>query len=132
MEFEPKTLVDLAYFGDRISAEPALPGVLLVGRRNLGEVSSITPISRLRMMQPMIKNLVVGLGVYQGLEFLLERSLWETLGKVGVGFSRLYNGLWLVMKTRPYLFVMGRNRELNVQTLIDFIEREYGPPEAPG
>lgn len=132
MEFEPKTLVDLAYFGDRISAEPALPGVLLVGRRNLGEVSSITPISRLRMMQPMIKNLVVGLGVYQGLEFLLERSLWETLGKVGVGFSRLYNGLWLVMKTRPYLFVMGRNRELNVQTLIDFIEQEYGPPEAPG
>ena len=132
MEFEPKTLVDLAYFGDRITAEPALPGILLVGRRNLGEVSSITPISRLRMIQPMIKNLVVGLGVYQGLEFLLERSLWETLGKVGVGFSRLYNGLWLVIKIRPYLFVMGRNRELNLETLIDFIEREYGPPEAPG
>ena len=130
MEFEPKTLVDLAYFGDRISSEPALPSVLLVGRRNLGEVSSIAPISRLRMIRPMIKNLVVG--IYQGLEFLLERSLWETLGKVGVGLSRLYNGLCLVVKTRPYLFVMGRNRELNLDTLINFIEREHGPPEVPG
>jgi len=81
------------------------------------------------VIQPIIKNLVVGLGVYQGLEFLLERSLWETLGKAGVGFSRLYNGLWLAIKTRPYLFVMGRNRELNLETVIGFIEREYGPAE---
>ncbi len=43
-----------------------------------------------------------------------------------MGFSRLYNSLVLLAKTRPYLFVMGRDRELNLKTLLAFIEDEYG------
>jgi len=129
MEFEPKALVDLAYFGDRIGRDVTLPGVLLIGQRNLGEISEIVPVSRLGAVGPLIKNLVVGLGVYQGLEFLLERSVWEAFGKIGVGLSRVYNGLRLLMKARAYRFVLGRDMELNQRTLLEFVERKYGGPE---
>lgn len=121
MEFDPKQLVDLAYFGDCVS-EAVDPGLVVVGQRNLGAVSSITPLSRPRAVKALMKYLVVGLGVYQGLEFLLERGIWELLGKGSVAASRLRNGLRLLGRARTYRFVMGRDVEKNARTLLRFIE----------
>ena len=45
MDFDPKTLIDIEYFKDRLS--PAVePGLILVGERNLGDVSEIVPLAR--------------------------------------------------------------------------------------
>jgi len=52
--------------------------------------------------------MIVGLGVYQGLEFLLERGLWEILGKGAVVASRLYNSLRLLARVPACRFVSGR------------------------
>lgn len=90
MEFDPKTLIDIEYFHDRLG-RAVEPGCLLVGERNLGEVSEILPLSRRRAFKALVSNMVVGLGIYQGMEFLLERGLWEILGKSNVAASRLYN-----------------------------------------
>jgi len=65
--------------------------------------------------------MVVGLGIYQGMEFLLERGVWEVLGKGGVAASRLYNSLRLLARTPTYRFVLGRSIEKNCQTFLDFI-----------
>ena len=65
--------------------------------------------------------MVVGLGVYQGMEFLLERGLTELLGKGGVVISRFYNSVQLLARAPAYRFVMGRNIEKNRQTLLDFV-----------
>lgn len=124
MEFEPKTLVDLEYYGEGIGSDIVPPGVILIGQRNLGEVSEIVPLWRLQGFKALVKNMVVGLGVYQGLEFLLERSLWEALGKVGTGFSRLYNSLRLLSRAKVYRFTLGRDHEKNRKTLLEFVQRE--------
>ena len=121
MEFDPKTLIDIEYFGDRLG-EAVKPGFLFVGERNLGEVSEIVPLGRYGALKALLKDMVIGLGIYQGLEFLLERGPWEMLGKGGVVASRLFNGLRLLARVRAYKFVLGRDIERNCQTFIQFIE----------
>ena len=99
------------------------PGVILVGERNLGEVSNIAPLSRSGTLHALAKYLVVGLGVCQGLEFLLEQGPWELAGKTGVAVSRFRNGLHLMSRTTSYRFVLGRDVARNARTLIEFAER---------
>lgn len=126
MEFDPKTLIDIEYFRDRLGTETA-PGLLLVGQRNLGEISAMVPLGRLAAFRALVSNMVVGLGVYQGLEFLLERSAWELLGQAGVVASRVRNSVALLQRVATYRFVMGRNVERNVETLVDLVHERYGP-----
>jgi hypothetical protein len=123
MEFEPKTLIDIDYFKDRI-AGPAEPGFIMVGERNLGEVSEIIPLSRPKALKAMLKYMIVGLGVYQGLEFLLERGMSDLLGKGTVVASRLYNSVVLLSRAPAYRFVLGRDKSKNTQTLISFLSRQ--------
>ena len=120
MEFEPKTLIDLDYFEGRIGT--AVPSrMLIVGTRYLGDVSEITPLARRKAFGTLVSNMVVGLGVYQGLEFLLERSVVEIAGKVGVVSSRLYNAIRLLKTASVFRFRMGRDVERNTETLATFI-----------
>ena len=79
----PQALIDIEYFGDRI-AEATAPSLLMVGQRNLGEDAAVVPIGRAQAFRALVGNMVVGLGVYQGLEFLLERGAWELMGKSGL------------------------------------------------
>lgn len=120
MEFDPKTLIDIDYFKDRI-AGPADAGFIMVGERNLGEVSEIVPLSRPKALKAMLKYMIVGLGVYQGLEFLLERGMGDLLGKGTVVASRLYNSVALLSRAPAYRFVLGRDKSRNTQTLIKFL-----------
>jgi hypothetical protein len=129
MEFDPKTLIDIDYFKGRI-AGPADPGFILVGERNLGEVSEIVPLSRPKALKALLKYMIVGLGVYQGLEFLLERGIGDLLGKGTVVGSRLYNSLVLLSRAPAYRFVLGRNKSRNTQTLIDFLSRQTATKHA--
>ena len=83
-----KTVIDIDFFRDRIGA--ATPAAyLFAGQRSLGMVSEIHPMSRAAALRALINHMVIGLGVYQGLEFMLERGAVELLGKGGVVASRL-------------------------------------------
>jgi hypothetical protein len=124
MEFDPKTFVDISFYQDRISG-PVAPCLLLVGRRNLGTPSIITPMGQRRAFGALVKYLVVGLGVYQGLEFLLERGVGDMLGKSGVVSSRLRNSIALLRKVPAYEFVLGRDTAKNSRTLIDFVQQKF-------
>jgi hypothetical protein len=125
MEFDPKTLIDIDYFQGRLGKLTA-PHMLLIGERNLGAVADIAPISRGNAFNALVKYMIVGLGIYQGLEFLLERSEWNLLSKGGVAGSRCYNGLRLLMRSRPYRFVMGRNISKNLETFLEFVDETCG------
>ena len=123
MEFDPKTLIDLAYFQDRL-CDPGVtvePGAILVGQRNLGDHTAIVPLPRLATMRALVKYAVVGLGIYQGLEFLLERGAWELAGKSGVVASRLHASGRLVARAPGYRFVLGRDIARNTRCLLEFL-----------
>lgn len=121
MEFDPKTLIDIEVFRDRLG-EKVAGKILLVGERNLGSVSGIVSIPRRRALNALVKYMVVGLGVYQGLEFLLERGPGEVFGQFSLVFSRLRNALVLLSRSSCYLFTMGRDIEQNCKHLIGFLD----------
>jgi hypothetical protein len=129
MEFDPKTLIDIEYFRDRLggAADPAL---ILVGERHLGESSAIVPLARRKAFKAMTKYMIVGLGVYQGMEFLLERGVWEVAGRLGVATSRLVNSVRLLRRAPTYRFILGRDRRKNFETLVTFLTRDAAAPGA--
>lgn len=124
MEFDPKTLIDLEYFEEKL-CEPGVavePRSLLIGERNLGETTAIVPLPRRRAIGAFVKYSVVGLGIYQGLEFLLERGPLDLVGKSGVVASRLYATARLVTRAPAYKFVMGRDISKNTERLLEFLK----------
>lgn len=124
MEFDPKTLVDLEYFQDHLETARTPPWQLIVGRRQLGNSSRLEPISRWEAFKPLVTNLVVGIGLYQGLEFMLERSTSEVFSKGSLVASRLFNALQLLRRVECHRFSMGRDIRQNCDILEAFLQRK--------
>lgn len=126
MEFDPKTLIDLDYFEGSVCEPDAVvePRLVLVGERNLGRTTAIEPLNRARALGAFVKYGVVGLGVYQGLEFLLERGVWELAGRTGTVASRLYASGRLLAKAPAHRFVLGRDVAANTRRLLEFLEAD--------
>jgi hypothetical protein len=120
MEFDPKTLVDVDYFEDRIGA-PVPARALLIGQRSLGRSPSITPLGRRDAIAPLLRCLVVGLGVYQGLEFLLERGPLDLARRGGTVAARVQTSARLLSKTSAHRFVLGRELEDNAAAMLEFM-----------
>lgn len=120
MRIGTKILVDTDYFADKISSI-SQPGAILIGERALGCESRIEPASKLSAAKEFLKNSVVGLGLAQGLEYLLGRNIWLTLGRTGLAFSRLNNSLKVLGRSKVYKYVIGHDPEKNHQVLMDFL-----------
>jgi hypothetical protein len=120
MGLAPKTLIDIEYFRDRVG-QPVEPRFLLVGERNLGDVSEITPLSRRRAFTALLSDLVIARGVYQGREFLGKQGSRESFDKGKVAFARLQNCVRLLSRVSSSRFTLGRNLDKNAQTLINFL-----------
>lgn len=125
MEFDPKTFVDIDFFRHRIG-ESVPVSMIFVGERNLGNVSRVEPLSARSTFNALLKYLIVGLGVYQGLEFLLEEGIWDMSGKLGVFASRTRNGMALMHRARAYKLVLGRDQQRNAETLMKFVRESNG------
>lgn len=116
-----KILVDVDYYADKIGSA-SKPGIILLGQRALGCESRIEPASRSSAAKEFIKNSVVGLGLHQGIEYLLGRNTWETFGKTGLAFSRLNNSVKVLRRSKVYRYVIGHDIERNHQVLLDFLQ----------
>ena len=122
MEFGPKEVVNYSYFQDRVAAS-AEPGLLLIGSRTLGQECRVDEVGRLAGLSACIENCVLGVGLYQGLEFILHSSGWELLKKSGLVMSRLRNCNQLLSRSRICRVHLGRDSELNARTVLDYALR---------
>jgi hypothetical protein len=118
MEFDPKYLVNYEYFAHRVVAS-AEPGIVFLGSRTLARDCRIEPASMTAGLRTMMSNCVIGLGLFQGLEFVLESSPWELLGKARVGWSRLTNCHRLLRRSRIYHLYLGRDLEKNAASVLE-------------
>jgi len=122
MEFGPKHLVNYSYVSGRVCAS-AQPGLLFVGARTMTPTCRIETISRLAAMRTCVANCVIGVGLFQGLEFLLQGSAWELLKKAKLGLSRMRNCWRLVRRSKVLRIHLGRDSDLNARTLVDFAKK---------
>jgi hypothetical protein len=123
MEFGPKLLLRHEYFEHRI-LESAPAAFVFIGRRSLSEDCRIVAISRYAAMRQLIPNCVVGMGLFQGMEFMFNRSAGAVAAKLSMAFSRLRNCWVLCGKASTHKLVLGRDHKRNAATLIAFIERD--------
>jgi hypothetical protein len=121
MEFGPKHLVNFSYFQDRVSAS-AEPGAVFIGARTLLPECSIEEIGWASALRPLIVNGVIGLGLFQGLEFILQSSALELAKKAGLGISRIRNFRQLVRRSKLCKVHLGRDPELNARTILEFTQ----------
>jgi hypothetical protein len=120
MEFGPKFLVNYAYFADRVRprAEPCL---LFLGERSLAPNCSIRPAKTSEALRAMLANCVVGLGLFQGMEFIFNRGPGEVFRKAGVAWARLRASWRLLRRSTTYHLVLGRDPAANAQMVIDVL-----------
>jgi hypothetical protein len=123
MEFGPKFLVNYEYLADRV-VPFAEPGVVFLGSRTLARDCRIEPASMTAGLRAIVANSVIGLGLFQGIEFIIESSPWELLGKARVGWSRLANCHRLLRRSQiRHLFSGLRSRDTDRRSLPRILRR---------
>ncbi len=137
MEFEPKYLVALAAFGDCLATEASTPRFLFVGRRSLGRGCTIRAVGKWTGWKALLEGMIVGVGLYQGVEFLLRTSILDLLGLAGLGLSRTRAAWALLRRSEVVVVELGRDGQANVETIRTFLAaNSFGaaqpPPDRPG
>lgn len=120
MEFGPKILVNYDYFSERVRGS-AEPGIVFLGRRSLATDCRIEPASSGDKYHSIMANCMVGLGLYQGLEFVLNHSPIALAGKAGIALSRLRNARKLFARSEVRRLTLGRDSQHNAETVREFV-----------
>lgn len=125
MEFGPKVLVNYNYFASRVKPA-AEPGLVLLGYRSLASHCRIEPAGRMESYRSMTADCAVGLGLFQGLEFMLRSSPNELVNRAGIIFSRFRNARTLFRRSHVYRLILGRDREENARAVGELIRQKLG------
>jgi hypothetical protein len=117
MEFHPKLALEVDAFAGQIVGEPAPARHLVIGRRTLGTEAVMEPLPRWSAVGPLLREAVVGVGLYQGMEFVLQRGPRDVLGQARPGAVRAVCCAALLRRVCAWRLTLGRDRERNWQTL---------------
>jgi hypothetical protein len=113
--------IDIRYFGTQIAQQPIPANALLLGVRSTGRRARIEPVAKTAMLRHVLANSIIGIGLYQGLEFLMQKSVGESLKHLGLLMSRSYNNMILLKHVRVYRFLIGRDLNQNYECLREFL-----------
>ena len=113
MEFHPKLLLDVEAFADRIEPSPQALRHIVVARRSLGREARLEPVPRRHAVGALFREAVVGVGVYQGMEFVLQRGLRDVVGKAGTALTRSACCAAALRRATVWHLTLGRDHERN-------------------
>jgi hypothetical protein len=121
MEFGKKFYVDCDFWKDKIETRNLKQIILISAKRVLNGQPSVHSLSRFRIFKILLRDAVIGIGLYQGMEFLFQSSSWDVLSKLPVFFKRLRRAVRLTLSSDPYLLVLGNDVCQNAQVLQQFL-----------
>ena len=121
IEFSSKINIDIRYFGEHVCRQPVPAASLFLGVRSTGRSAHIEPVSKKALLRYLLMNSIIGIGLYQGLEFLFQKSPGESLRHMGLLLSRAYNNMILLRRVRVYRFLIGRDAARNYECLREFL-----------
>ena len=120
-EFDPKILIDIDFFSSRIEKSSIQPYIVMIGRRVIGKKGGIRPVSKFQAFDEFFKNSIIGVGLYQGIEYIFQNGAMDIVKKVPLGFSRLKNTLKVLEKSKSFEFLLGLDKTENSKLLLDFL-----------
>ena len=124
---EPKTLLDVRYFENRIAAATT-PDAIIIGARRNDDDSWIEPIPRRKAVGALAANLVFGLGLPQVVEFFLRGGVADNLRKASIVAYRLAAVASLLRRARCYRLVLGRNTAMAAEAVLSVLKHPSGRP----
>jgi hypothetical protein len=117
MEFHAKLVLEVEAFADRIDPQPRPLRHLVIGRRTLGHAARLEPVPRRAAVGALFREAVVGVGIYQGMEFVLQRGLRDVGGKAGTAATRSLCAATALRHARVWRYWIGRDHERNWDAL---------------
>lgn len=124
IEFEDKYRVDLDYWRNKIETRKLQKFILMSGVRTLNGEPYIKKLPKSKIMKSLLRDAVIGIGIYQGLEFILNRPVLDLLNKVPIFSSRLMSAIKLGLSSPSYLFYLSRDSIKNASYLKSFLEHK--------
>lgn len=122
MEFGLKYFIDCDYWRDRLENRPLKKSILFTSQRLLNSVPSIEKTSKRKVLSSLMRDAVIGVGLYQGVEFIFQSSSWEILSKFRTVLKRFMLALKLTMASKTYQMNLSGDTRQNANVLKEFIQ----------
>ena len=126
MEFGRKYFVDVEYWKDRVEHRALRDTILFVSDRILNGRPSIRPASKRTALRRLVRDAVVGVGLFQGIEFLFNHSPWEAASRAGVVSRRFIQAARLARASRTYRLALSSDVMDNARVLEAFVREAAG------
>lgn len=123
MEFGTKHFIDCSYWESQIERRFLKNPVIILPKRVLNGRPSIRKVAKRVALKTLMRDAVVGVGLYQGVEFLFSESNLEIIKKVNIFFRRLYLVLKLLNYSKTYQAVLSNHIQENADSIMGFIRR---------
>lgn len=124
MEFGTKYFLDADYWGDRVETRALERIAMVTVRRVLNGEPSVVPSTRRTVLGALMRDAVLGIGLYQGIEFLVQRSSVELLARLPVLLRRAQLAVRLAHRARPFQLTANRDRDGVRRVVEEFVERQ--------
>lgn len=124
LELQPKLALDVAHYHERIDVEARPLRHLVVGHRTLSAGGRLEPLARRHATRDLLRAAVVGVGVYQGMEFVLQSGWSDVLRKSGTVRHRALVAGGALRRARVWRLWVGRDRESNWEALLPLLHGE--------
>jgi hypothetical protein len=122
MELHPKFALEIAAFKDRIEREPQPLRHIVIGRRSLGSSATLEPLPRRSAVPTLFREAVVGVGIYQGMEWLLQHGMRDVVRQIHPALTRSRCCLAGLRRAKVWLLTIGRDHERNWTTLRQLLD----------
>jgi hypothetical protein len=122
MEFHDKLVLDLDGFRDRVEGRPQPMADLVIGQRSLAAEGRLERLPRRAAAGALLREGVVGIGVYQGMEFVLQRGMRDVAGKAGDAATRARCCAAAARRARVWRLTLGRDHDSNWAALSELLE----------
>jgi hypothetical protein len=122
MELHPKFALETAAFEDRIERDPQPLRHIVIGRRSLGLSATLVPLPRRAAMPTLFREAVVGVGIYQGMEWLLQHGMRDVVRQVPPAVTRSRCCLAGLRRANVWRMTVGRDHERNWETLQQLLD----------
>lgn len=120
--YPPKWTASLAELKERIDADSFQNKTILIAGYRLSQGESLmTPVSKWKMIPPLIEHMIVGMGLPQVVELFLKFNFSDLLKMLIHGFIRSFCAFQLLRKSKCYHFYLGPDKAYNAQLLLDTI-----------
>ncbi len=122
MEFGTKYFIDLDFLNGQIEKRPLHKIVIFKTRMVLGGTPCIKKTSKSALISSLMRDAVVGIGLYQGMEFIFKNGAQEILLKIPVLIKRLIQAAGLLAQSAVYDFTLTRDTAQNTKAFKEFTD----------